>query len=222
MSFIPLASMGADDNIRLKLSTYVFAPYITLQRNNVDGIVIEKMKCILAQLDRPYKITVNDWVTSYLELTNNKSDGFFMAQKSSDLDRYGQISNPIVSFKLNWFFANDKKYKINETSKSKLKFAAVYGSQNWFMLKSRGYNLVGKPRNISELIELLKKKDVNVVIEDNAAFKFALQSMGEPTDYFKFQFFEDVDLGVYFSNEYLKSHLVFLHNFNAALAACRD
>lgn len=215
-------SLAISDEGRLTLSTYEFSPYVYIQDGQVYGDSIEKIKCTLAQLNKPYKITVRNWFSGYLRLINEKQDGFFIVQESSDLSPYGEISSPMTNQTLTWFYGKDKNYKINHTTKSQLKFAAVYGSQEWFELKRNGYNLIKKPRNIQDLISLLKNKEANVVVADEIAFKSAVKASGEFEDYFNSTLFKKIKLGVYFSNEFLTKEPDFLPDFNIALGACRD
>jgi len=205
---------------RLQLTTQNWPPYQEYIDGKMQGIALDRVKCTLGKMGQPYQLTMTSWSDAQLKVRSGDKHAFFVATQSSERDEYATISDSIAAQKLNWYFGPGVEPKIDELSKVNLKFSAKFGSSKWFWLKRNGYNVVKQPRDAQLLLKLLKKREVDVALEDELVFQSELRRALLPTDYFSRILVETKPMGVYFSKRFLTQYPGFLKSFNSAIAKC--
>ncbi|QJY36090.1 transporter substrate-binding domain-containing protein [Vibrio europaeus] len=205
---------------RLLLTTQEWAPYQEYKHGQMQGIALDKVKCILGKMGQPYQLTMTSWSDAQLRVHSGAQHGFFVATQTDERDEYATLSEPIAEQKLMWYFGPGVEPKIDELSKLNLKFSAKFGSNKWFWLKRNGYNVVKQPRDAKVLLKLLKQREIDIALEDDLVFKSELDEAGLPSDFFQYQVLETKPMGVYFSNRFLTKYSGFLSAFNAAVFKC--
>jgi len=205
---------------RLLLTTQEWAPYQEYKHGQMQGLALDKVKCVLGKMGQPYQLTMTSWSDAQLRVHSGAQHGFFVATQTDERDEYATLSAPIAEQKLMWYFGPGVEPKIDELSKLNLKFSAKFGSNKWFWLKRNGYNVVKQPRDAKVLLKLLKQREIDIALEDDLVFKSELDEAGLPNDFFQYQVLETKPMGVYFSNRFLNKYSGFLSAFNAAVSKC--
>lgn len=205
---------------RLLLTTQSWPPYQEYKNGHMQGIALDKIKCILSKMGQPYQITMTKWSEAQLKVHSGTQHGFFAATQTKERDEYATLSSPIAAQKLDWFFAPGVTPKIDELSKINLKFSAKFGSSKWFWLKRHGFNVVKQPRNATVLLKLLKDREIDVALEDELVFSGEMKKASLPQDFFKRRELKTENMGVYFSNRFLEQYPGFLQSFNSAILKC--
>lgn len=227
--YLLIALLGASQSVsaqqatgpsRLLLTTQNWAPYQTYQDGKMQGLALNLVKCALGNMGQPYQITMTGWSDAQLRVHSGTQHGFFVASQTQERDEYATLSAPIAEQKLNWYFGPGVQAQIDELSKVNLKFSAKFGSSKWFWLKRNGYNVVKQPRDARVLLRLLKQREIDVALEDELVFKTELETAAMPKDYFRSELVEVKQMGVYFSNRFLKNYSGFLEAFNSAVTKC--
>lgn len=207
---------------RLMLTTQDWPPYQTYENSEMQGIALDKVKCALGVMGQPYQLTMTTWSDAQLRVHGGGQHGFFVATQTSERDEYATLSEPIAQQTLNWYFGPGVKPDINELSKLNLNFSAKFGSSKWFWLKRNGFNVVMQPRDAKVLLKLLKQREIDVVLEDGLVFERELEKASLPLDYFNSMNLDTKNMGVYFSNRFLKTYSGFLDSFNSAISKCKE
>lgn len=205
---------------RLLLTTQDWPPYQEYKFGQMQGIALEKVKCVLGKMGQPYQLTMTTWSDAQLRVHSGAQHGFFVATQTAERDDYATLSAPVAHQKLMWYFGPGVEPKIDELSKVNLKFSAKFGSNKWFWLKRNGFNVVKQPRDAKVLLKLLKQREIDIVLEDELVFDGELKEAGLPIDFFQSQIHETKPMGVYFSNRFLNKYSGFLAAFNAAVSIC--
>ncbi|WP_390902872.1 type 2 periplasmic-binding domain-containing protein [Vibrio qingdaonensis] len=206
---------------RLMLTTQDWAPYQFHQNTEMKGLAIDTVKCALGSISQPYQLTMTNWSEAQLRVQSGAQHGFFLASESQERNEYATLSAPIAKQTINWYFGSGVKPTINELSKLNLKFSAKFGSNKWFWLKRHGFNVIKQPRDATVLLTLLKRREIDIVLEDQRVFDNALESAGLAKDYFRSKHMETKQMGVYFSNQFLNEYSGFLDSFNSAVKKCK-
>ncbi|MGF1747909.1 ABC transporter substrate-binding protein [Vibrio cionasavignyae] len=206
---------------RLMLTTQDWSPYQYYQNAKMQGLAIDAVKCALGSMSQPYQLTMTNWSDAQLRVQNGSQHGFFIASDTQERNEYATLSTPIAEQTINWYFGSGVEPTITELSKLNLKFSAKFGSNKWFWLKRQGFNVVKQPRDAKVLLTLLKRREIDIVLEDQLVFSKELESAGLANDYFRSKHLETKKMGVYFSNQFLNEYSGFLNSFNSAVKKCK-
>jgi ABC-type amino acid transport substrate-binding protein len=205
---------------RLMLTTQNWPPYQEYKLGQMQGIALDKVKCVLGKMGQPYQLTMTTWSDAQLRVQSGAQQGFFVSTQTAERDDYATLSAPIAQQKLMWYFGHGIEPKIDELSKVNLRFSAKFGSNKWFWLKRNGFNVVRQPRDAKVLLKLLKQREIDVALEDELVFDGELKEAGLPIDFFQNQTHKTKPMGVYFSNRFLNKYSDFLAAFNTAIYKC--
>ncbi len=218
MAFSELV-VGAE---RLQLATQLWPPYQTYDQGKMGGIAVERVQCALQRMQQPYRFTMTSWDKAQLLVESNRMDGFFTGSNNATRNKYAVFSTPVIHEQLTWFISPDVKLNPeDESSKYQARFGAKFNSSKWLYLKKNGYNVVKKPRDADVLLDMLWQGDLDVVLEYNRVFEYAIKKKGIPANYFRKEYRSKKDLGVHFSRQFLKQNPAFLTTFNSALNRCK-
>jgi len=219
---LPVAAELKVGPSRLLLTTQDWAPYQSYENAQMTGLALDKVKCALGKMGQPYQLTMTSWSDAQLRVHSGSQHGFFVATQTTERDEYATLSTPIAQQTLSWYFGPGVEPKIDELSKLNLNFSAKFGSNKWFWLKRNGFNVVKQPRDAKVLLKLLKQREIDVVLEDELIFKNEINKASLPNDYFNSSVLDTKDMGVYFSNRFLKTYSGFLESFNSAISKCEE
>lgn len=215
--FYSQALFAYTTNEKLHTVTYFDYPYVYKSENHLYGKSIEIMKCILAQLNIPYKISVTNLIEAEMAFKNNKSDIFFIINQSVDLNKFGNYSTPIMAKQYHWFFSDNIM-----PLKKNMNVTAIYGTPQWFMLVKSGYKPLGKPKSYNELINMLRSKEVTAVLDEISSFEYQLSLQSLQPNFFKNKLYQSVNFYAYVSQQYIDRHNQFMNDFNLSITECKE
>jgi ABC-type amino acid transport substrate-binding protein len=206
---------------RLLITTQEWPPYQTYSSETITGLAVNRLKCVLRQLEQPYKITMMNWEDAQLSVQNEQQDAFFVAEQTQASDKYAVFSSPLIYHQWAWYFSNSlKSIKLTDDTKLKWQVAAEFGTGKWFFLQENGYNSDKKPRNIKALTNMLMHNEVDAILVDKLAMQIELKALGMINNSFRSQTMASKPLGVYFNKSFINKHPEFLTRFNQIIPEC--
>ncbi len=206
---------------RLKLSTQEWPPYQTYASETIAGLSVNRLKCVLRQLEQPYQLTMTSWKNAQLMVQNEQQHGFFVAEQSKARDKYAVFSAPLIHHQWRWYFSNNlNNIDLSNENKKQWQVSAEFGSNKWFYLHQQGFNVEKKPRNINTLFDMLMHNEVDAILVDGFAMQITLKKHGMLNDSFRSQVMDTKALGVYFNKKFIAKYPAFLPLFNQTITSC--
>jgi len=206
---------------RLQLATQEWPPYQTYSSDTIAGLSVNRLKCVLRQLEQPYKLTMTSWENAQLGLQSEQQDALFVAEKSVLMDKFAVFSSPLIYHQWHWYFSNSlNDINVSSTNKLKWKVAAKFGTNKWFHLHQEGFEVVKKPRNVITLLDMLMHNEVDAILVDELSMQIALKKRGMAKNSFRTKKMTTKPLGVYFHKNFVKKYPEFLAKFNQAIPSC--
>ncbi|RXE98095.1 transporter substrate-binding domain-containing protein [Pseudoalteromonas sp. PS5] len=205
----------------VQLATHDAYPYHYVENELVKGKVIRQVQCAFSRMETPYRAEFDTWVEAELKLRTGKLDAIFAVAGSEARSRYGSLSTAIAKKHLYWYFSG-AEMDISDSNPlyKKYKVAAEFGSDEWFDIKRKGYNVQMKPRNGHALLKLLLGHEVDAILIDEHEFEYELAKFKLHNTNFSRREYSTIELGVLFSNAFLKARPTFLEAFNSAASNC--
>jgi len=206
---------------RLLLTTQEWPPYQTYSSDTIAGLSVTRLKCALRQLEQPYQITMTSWENAQLKVQNNEQHGFFVTEQTPLRDKYAVFSAPLIQHHWYWYFSNSlTDIRLSENNKSKWQVSAQFGSNKWFYLHNKTYDVIKKPRNIDTLLDMLMHNEVDAVLVDELAMQVALKKKGMIAGGFRSIKVATKPLGVYFQKKFIARYPEFMKRFNQSVSDC--
>ncbi|MEI6893170.1 MAG: transporter substrate-binding domain-containing protein [Colwellia sp.] len=219
--FIVKQNVQAAGPERLYLTTQEWPPYQTYASDTIAGLSVNRLKCVLRQLEQPYQLTMTSWKNAQLLVQDGQQHGFFVAEQSKARDKYAIFSEPLIFHQWRWYFS-DNLNNIDLTSEqtNQWQVSAEFGSNKWFYLHEQGFNVEKKPRNINALLDMLIHNEVDAILVDGIAMQIALKEQGMLSNSFRSQTMATKALGLYFHRNFIKKYPMFLSKFNQTITSC--
>lgn len=203
----------------LRLATNKLSSNSVQLEIETENLVREQVRCVLNHINHESTLDIRPWKRIYLDLERDMVDGFYLAISRPQLDKFAEISAPLVMENWYWFWRAD--VKAPETWQQGYKLGSILGSQQEKWLQESGYSISMSASNLPQLIKLLEIGRVDVILVDKDHFNQAvLQSRLSPAKY-QSRFFRYVPLGVYFSRNFLDDNPDFLEKFNFHSGECQ-
>lgn len=198
-------------------------PYHIDTPHGADGIAVRALSCIMARINQPYVIVKKPWKRVQYETKFAKLDGFFSASKNSERDSYATLSKVFLP-QTRSFYLLKKNYPSMSLTfdemKRELSFSARAGSNAVKSLLKNNFPVVIEPKTEMQLLKLLDKNRINAILENTWVFEALIKKENRSLNEFHVIPFEEKNMGVYFSHQYLKKHPSFLAKFNENVDAC--
>jgi len=211
-------AMVAEASETLRLATE------TIRSLNQKGLPY--LECVLSRLDIPKEITSMPWARAQLATEHSLFDGFFMASRNDERDRYAVLSEPF--FNIDWVYVVKKENNLTpDGPKFKQKtFAANIGSaRNTWLQNKHDQGIIAhkivSPHDTFNSLIMLALGRVDVVLENNENLKEIYEQTGYSASDFNTYAARSVPVGVYFSKTFLNSQPYFLGKFNASIKVCK-
>lgn len=206
---------------RLLITTQEWPPYQTYSSETIAGLAVNRLKCVLRQLEQPYQITMMNWEDAQLAVQSAQQHAFFVAEQTTARDKYAVFSSPLIYHQWAWYFSNSlKDIELTTTTKLKWQVAAKFGTGKWFYLQENGFNSDKKPRNIKALTNMLIHNEVDAILVDELAMQIELKALDMRHNSFRTSTMASKPLGVYFQKSFINKYPGFLERFNQTIAEC--
>ena len=208
---------------RLLLTTQHWPPYQLDNNGQIDGIAVKRLQCTLRRMKQPYQISFLDWSEAQLQVKQGTQHGFFSASRNQSRDSFAQWVGPIAQQTWVWYSLDDNLTELYHSMdfKERVTVAATFGSGKWFWLKRNGYRVVKDPKEPAALLDLLLRRKVDVILENDLVMEQQLAGRAGADSIQQYPF-KNKELGVYFSNDFLKDNPAFKQRFESALAKCEQ
>ncbi|MEH6470617.1 MAG: transporter substrate-binding domain-containing protein [Halopseudomonas sp.] len=205
------------------LGTQHWPPYQVEQNNQLSGIAIESVVCVLKRMQQRYRFVVKPWQRIQNEVANGQLDGFFSASQSHDRDLFAVQSAPFIRQRWVFYLLKDSLIAPDISAiKAQAKLAARQNSNVYRWLANNGYRIEAAPNDAEALIGVLHRKRVDAVMENSTVFEYHLNRLGVGLNGFHQVINLEHNLGVYFGKPFVKKHPEFLERFNRESDYCSN
>lgn len=206
----------------LKLATYEWPPYQTIENNVLKGICVRVVECALNKMNQPYTIAVVPSKRAQILLEQGEYDAFFSASMDEGYDQFAVRSEPIADQKWNWYTLKESCVDPGYFFfKERSAVSAIAGSEMRKWLEANGYILKTSPYSTQSLFKLLESKRVDAVLASEIAAKKAIEEINL-TDKVTPTLSRNKPLRVYFSKKIIADYPDFLNRFNQQVIECRN
>ncbi|WP_111642415.1 hypothetical protein [Marinimicrobium alkaliphilum] len=212
---LPTTGMGADlpDKVRLAFNR------VPVLEGLADNGSLAHIACIFTALDLSYETQAIPWRRARQEVIKGSLDGYFTALPQRNIDRYAQLSRPLVLENWYWFWHADRP-KPDSWRAESVRLGAILGSHQADLLGEEGYTLEVEVAGLPQLIRLLASDRIDALVADKEHFEELVTQLAMAPGWYRYDFFRYVPLGVYFGNHFLTDHPGFLDSFNHAIHGC--
>lgn len=184
-----------------------------------DNGSLAHMDCIFAALGLTYKAQPMPWRRARQEVVKGTLDGYFTALPQRNIDRYAQLSRPLVLENWYWFWRADKT-EPEDWRADDIRLGAILGSHQADLLTDEGYSLYQQVTGLPQLARLLASGRIDGFLADKEHLEEVVAELAMDINDYAHSFFRYVPLGVYFGNHFLTGHPGFLDSFNQAIYGC--
>lgn len=219
--------LKAQNTEPLRLATQELPPYHFIKDNDMIGIAVDRVRCVLDALDIHYEFYLTDWSEAQVGTETGHFDGFFVASYSDHRAKFSIQSDPIISESLTWYYRHNLQIDPNDPSYAEsARYSAKFATPKWSYLHKKGYKVVMKPRDAGSLLNMLVERDVDVALESERVFSHFMAERGLSESEFKKIILSEQsmlsDSGVHFAKKYIDKNPLFLSQFNKQIQPCKD
>jgi polar amino acid transport system substrate-binding protein len=191
-----------------------FQPYSFQEHNTLTGSAIAPVSQALKDSQVKFTLRLYDNYSLILKaLRKNEIQGFFLASKNLERDKYSVFSKPITFNYWSWFVlksndidVSDRAFKINS------KVATVGKTNTYRWLTRSGYRVLSS--DIQRLPNLLITKQVDAVFVAQAVFESRMKTLAIHPKTFVKTVEAKKPFGIYISKYYLQSNEGFMKVLN--------
>ncbi|WP_194577438.1 substrate-binding periplasmic protein, partial [Vibrio anguillarum] len=80
----------------IKLVTLDYPPYITQDKDKLDGVAVRLLRDIFQQIDTPIKINILPWGRAISYVENGTADAIFTAFKTPEREKFADYNNEVL------------------------------------------------------------------------------------------------------------------------------
>lgn len=211
--FLPLTATG-----RILLDASSAPPYQVVEEGRISGSTVDTLDCVFRALGLPYEVRVVPWRRGRFNVQNSLAEGLFSSMPFVEMDQYATLSAPLALEKWYWFGLSERLL-YDESFPLGRRLGGVLGSNQSGWLAERGISLSEEVTSIDQLVSLLEVGRIDAFLADIHTVN---QYLGErdpgPLIYSRFEKY--APLGVYFSNNFLRTRPGFLARFDSMMPHC--
>ncbi|MEF1288954.1 transporter substrate-binding domain-containing protein [Vibrio sp. M260118] len=200
----------------VELYTEVSRPYQSVDDGELNGTVVDTVRCILENMNMGYRIKLSPWKRASQSLKMGSVDGFFSSTYNQVLSNSATLTYPLVLEKWYWLYTGD-------TPNFDM-LGVVHGStQDAWLSGQASFDIIVRANDAAHLINLLLKGRIEVMALDINSFNSEIASglyAKERVSQINAKFLKYSALGVYFNNEFVSENTGFLDRFNSYIPAC--
>jgi len=181
-------------------------PFTYYENSQFHGTGIKPLESALKNANIPYKfVFIPNYSLLLKALRKNKIDGFFLATKNVERDRYAQFSKPILIDRYSWFVLNSSSADIeSDAFKLNSKVGAVQNTNSFRLLTRLGFQVYGQPSPL--LANNFVSENVNAVFATYSPFKYQLDTLPFPDSKYRVIHHSKRPFGIYVSKRYIHKH----------------
>ncbi|MGF1696448.1 transporter substrate-binding domain-containing protein [Vibrio lamellibrachiae] len=195
-----------------------FPPYTTVNSEGVPvGIGIDKMDLVLDSIDVKYSIEVgSNHGRALKELRRGRSDGFYMASKNDERDRYAVFSESLMINRWVWVVLMEGSENLRPKSlafKTDAKVMSLLNTNTSYWLLRNEYKALPPAADIKSLVTALDEKQVDAIFVAEVVFSH----LAEGSNKYKIILEKEKEFGIYVSNDFVEENPMFMFELNSAI-----
>jgi polar amino acid transport system substrate-binding protein len=215
------STLSAQSTLPLRLATQSLPPYQMIKGDQMVGIAIDRVRCVLDGMSIPYEFHMTSWSEAQLGTETGKFDGFFVGSSNSSRARYSVPTDPIVTENLAWYLPLGSVIDPNDKADTlRARYSAKFATSKWRYLHLNGYNVVMRPRDADSLLNMLLVGDVDVALEYELIFSYFMAERGLSEKQFQKIPFRRQTMGLHLAQQFVDANPLFMDRFNTRLTQC--
>lgn len=178
-------------------------PFTYYENTQFKGNALKPVENALQKANIPYQfVFVPNYSLLLKALRNKEIDGFFLATKNVERDRYAQFSKPILIDRYSWFVLNSSSADIeSDVFKLNSKVGAVQNTNSFRLLTRLGFQVYGQPSPL--LAKNFVGKNVDAVFATYSPFRYQLDALSFPKNKYRVIHHSKRPFGIYISKHYI-------------------
>lgn len=201
----------------LVLGVPEFKPYTYTERGQIKGSAIKTVTHAFKRSGAGLELKSFANYSALLKaLKRDEIQGFFLASKNLERDRYAEFSKQVTVNNWTWFTLVNRGINTKSTDFPQNAVVGTIAKTNTFRWLTRnGYQVVSA--QIGELPGLLMNKRVDAVFAAEAVFEQTCREQSVALSLFKKDIQKGKPFGIYVSKTYLKRNPGFMEALNSAI-----
>lgn len=191
-----------------------FKPYSYLSNQQIIGSAINPVTQALN--DSHIKPTIRLYANYSLLLKALRKDeiqGFFLASKNLERDKYAVFSKPITFNNWTWFTLKNAPFNLNgHQLKLKGTVGTIMKTNTYRWLSRAGYQVISS--SVEDLPNLLINKKVDAVFAAQAVFEIRARELNIRRSFFIKKIEQKKPFAIYISKRFLEEHEGFMERLN--------
>ena len=188
---------------RLRLGTTDLAPFTYVKNGVLKGSAIAPLNYALSSSDLKYDwVFIENYSLLLKAVRNNTIDGFFVATKNSERDKYATFSKPLFIDYYSWFMLPSAQFDLDDSDfKLKARVGAVEKTNSHRLTIRRGYDVYGQPLPL--LAKQFMSGSLDAVFATQSSFIYQLKRLNISPEKYKVIQESARPFGIYISKKYL-------------------
>lgn len=190
----------------IRLGVPELKPFTYVESQVFKGIAMAPVKQALNASGIPYTFTYIETYSQLLKaLRKDEIDGFFIATKNPERDRYAEYSKPVFIDSYSWFTLKDAPYEAGSRAlKLNGKVGAVAKTNSHRLTIRRGYEVYGQSSPL--LAEQFINGNLDAVFATQGPFTHQLNALNFPKERYSITQESKRTFAIYISRKYLRAH----------------
>ena len=190
----------------LRLGIPILKPFTYIEDGVFKGTAVPPVKQALENSDLKYEwVFIENYSLLLKAVRSNTIDGFFVATKNVERDKYARFSKPVFMDHYSWFILNNAPYELDSSDfKLNARIGAILKTNSHRLTIRRGYQVYGQPSEL--LAQQFISGTLDAVFATQASFGYELNTINFPKK--KYTIVQDSErpFGIYISKKYLGRH----------------
>lgn len=189
----------------LELQITEYPPYMYTENGVPSGVGVERVQQLLKAASLEAKVTVAaNYGRALKAVSDGKSDGFFLASRSSERDAEAHFIGPLVMNRWTWFLRADSTLDPQAPDfGKKAVISTVLNSNQHSYLTVKQFNIGITPQSAEVLpVILIEKQKADAVLVPDLVFWHALEKSKLGKEKVKSVLMEEKPFGLYLSKAF--------------------
>ncbi|MGR6870756.1 substrate-binding periplasmic protein [Pseudomonas sp. HK3] len=189
-------------------------PFTYHEDNTFKGIAINPVKKALQASGIKYEwVFIEDYSLLLKAIRNDIIDGFFIATKNVERDKYAKFSKPIFIDYYSWFILKDAPFDLDSDDfKINAKIGAMVKTNSHRLTIRRGYQVYGQPPRL--LAQQFIHGTFDAVFATQSPFMYELNAINFSKRKYDIVMESERPFGMYISKKYLSRYPDTLEKIN--------
>lgn len=198
----------------LRLGVPILKPFTYLENDEFKGTAIAPIKTALENSGIKYKwVYIENYSLLLKAVRSDTIDGFFVATKNVERDKYAKFSKPIFIDHYSWFILKDAPFKLDSNDfKLNARIGAIVKTNSHRLTIRRGYQVYGQPAEL--LAQQFTSGTLDAVFATQASFSYELDAINFSKKKYTITQDSERPFGIYISKKYLGRFPDTLNNIN--------